>query len=176
MADEAAAPETGKTPAPAPALPIKLLIMVVAAALVDVDGRVLLARRPAGKALAGLWEFPGGKVEAGETPVAALARELAPPVVRGDDEERLARVGPRRPGGGGREGADDPPGRQLQAEPVRPAGEGPAVEEILESLLRGPPRQGRRQEDHDRHRDERPDRDVRRSGRRAPPPPDRACG
>jgi 8-oxo-dGTP diphosphatase len=48
----------------------------VAVALVDVDGRVLLAERPAGKPMAGLWEFPGGKVRAGETPEAALIREL----------------------------------------------------------------------------------------------------
>ena len=52
------------------------LLLVVAAALVDVDGRVLICQRPAGKQLAGLWEFPGGKVEAGETPEAALIREL----------------------------------------------------------------------------------------------------
>lgn len=53
------------------------LVLVVAVALVDVDGRVLIARRPEGKSMAGLWEFPGGKVEAGETPEAALIRELA---------------------------------------------------------------------------------------------------
>ena len=53
-----------------------LLLPVVAAALVDVDGRVLLQQRPAGKSLAGLWEFPGGKIEPGETPEAALIREL----------------------------------------------------------------------------------------------------
>ncbi len=53
-----------------------LLLPVVAAALVDLDGRVLLQQRPEGKSLAGLWEFPGGKVEAGETPEAALIREL----------------------------------------------------------------------------------------------------
>jgi 8-oxo-dGTP diphosphatase len=51
-------------------------LLVVAAALRRGDGTVLLAQRPAGKALAGLWEFPGGKPEAGETPEAALAREL----------------------------------------------------------------------------------------------------
>ena len=52
------------------------LTLVVCVALVDSDGRVLLAQRPAGKAMAGLWEFPGGKVQAGETPEAALIREL----------------------------------------------------------------------------------------------------
>lgn len=53
------------------------LMIVVAAAITAADGRVLVQRRPAGKAHGGLWEFPGGKVEAGETPEAALARELA---------------------------------------------------------------------------------------------------
>jgi 8-oxo-dGTP diphosphatase len=52
-------------------------VLVVACALVDPDNRVLLAQRPAGKSMAGLWEFPGGKVEPGETPEAALIRELA---------------------------------------------------------------------------------------------------
>lgn len=52
------------------------LLIVVACALVDEDGRVLLAQRPEGKALAGLWEFPGGKLDAGERPEAALIREL----------------------------------------------------------------------------------------------------
>jgi 8-oxo-dGTP diphosphatase len=52
------------------------LLLVVAAALVDVDGRVLLAQRPKGKQLEGLWEFPGGKVDAGERPEDALIREL----------------------------------------------------------------------------------------------------
>ena len=51
-------------------------VLVSAVALVDADGRVLLAQRPEGKAMAGLWEFPGGKVEPGETPEAALIREL----------------------------------------------------------------------------------------------------
>ncbi|QYC12321.1 (deoxy)nucleoside triphosphate pyrophosphohydrolase [Brevundimonas nasdae] len=51
-------------------------VLVVAVALVDVDGRVLIAKRPEGKKLAGLWEFPGGKVEPGERPEAALIREL----------------------------------------------------------------------------------------------------
>ena len=52
------------------------ILLVAACALVDADGRVLLARRPEGKPLAGLWEFPGGKVHPGETPEAALIREL----------------------------------------------------------------------------------------------------
>ncbi|MFO0994658.1 MAG: (deoxy)nucleoside triphosphate pyrophosphohydrolase [Hyphomicrobiales bacterium] len=52
------------------------IVLVAAAALVDADGRVLIARRPEGKPMAGLWEFPGGKVEAGERPEAALLREL----------------------------------------------------------------------------------------------------
>jgi 8-oxo-dGTP diphosphatase len=53
------------------------VVLVAAVALLNTDGRVLLAERPAGKHLAGLWEFPGGKVQAGETPEAALIRELA---------------------------------------------------------------------------------------------------
>jgi 8-oxo-dGTP diphosphatase len=52
------------------------LALVVAVALVDADGRVLIAQRPEGKALAGLWEFPGGKIEPGERPEEALIREL----------------------------------------------------------------------------------------------------
>ncbi|HKH80974.1 MAG TPA: (deoxy)nucleoside triphosphate pyrophosphohydrolase [Methylovirgula sp.] len=52
------------------------LVLVVAAALVDADGRVLIAQRPPGKQLAGLWEFPGGKVGCGERPETALIREL----------------------------------------------------------------------------------------------------
>jgi 8-oxo-dGTP diphosphatase len=52
------------------------LVLVVAVALIDIDGRVLLAQRPEGKHLAGLWEFPGGKVHEGETPEAAVVREL----------------------------------------------------------------------------------------------------
>ena len=52
-------------------------LLVVAAALVDGEGRVLLQRRPVGRVMAGLWEFPGGKIEPGETPEAALLRELA---------------------------------------------------------------------------------------------------
>ena len=56
--------------------PMKLQL-VVACALVDTDRRVLIAQRPEGKAMAGLWEFPGGKIEAGETPEEAIIRELA---------------------------------------------------------------------------------------------------
>ena len=54
----------------------KPIVLVAAAALIDVDGRVLICQRPEGKNLAGLWEFPGGKVEPGETPEACLIREL----------------------------------------------------------------------------------------------------
>ncbi len=68
-----------------PMLAASLLLPVVAAALVDLEGRVLLQQRPEGKSLAGLWEFPGGKIEPGETPEAALIREL---------EEELAIVVP----------------------------------------------------------------------------------
>ena len=52
------------------------LLLVAAAALIDADGRVLICQRPEGKQLAGLWEFPGGKLEPGETPEACLIREL----------------------------------------------------------------------------------------------------
>ena len=52
------------------------ILLVVACALIDADGRVLIAQRPEGKGMAGLWEFPGGKVEAGESPEATLIREL----------------------------------------------------------------------------------------------------
>jgi len=68
-----AGPEAFASPAPAVGRPV---LLVAAVALVDADGRVLLAERPAGKSLAGLWEFPGGKVEPGETPEACLIREL----------------------------------------------------------------------------------------------------
>ena len=60
-------------PEPAGNLPI---VLVAAVALIDADGRVLLARRPEGKSMAGLWEFPGGKLRPGETPEQALVREL----------------------------------------------------------------------------------------------------
>ena len=66
------APECGRDPT----LPPLPTVLVSAVALVDADGRVLIARRPPGKSMAGLWEFPGGKVHDGETPEAALVREL----------------------------------------------------------------------------------------------------
>lgn len=56
---------------------IPTTLLVVAAALVDENGRILLQKRPEGRSMAGLWEFPGGKLEDGETPEAALARELS---------------------------------------------------------------------------------------------------
>jgi len=59
-----------------PSPPTRPILFVVAAALVDADNRVLIAERPAGKSLAGLWEFPGGKLAPGETPEQALVREL----------------------------------------------------------------------------------------------------
>jgi len=59
-----------------PVDPNRKVVLVVAVALVDADGRVLLQQRPPGKSLEGLWEFPGGKVNPGETPEAALVREL----------------------------------------------------------------------------------------------------
>lgn len=58
------------------ASPGKGLLLVAAVALIDRDGRILIAQRPEGKTLAGLWEFPGGKINAGETPEFALCREL----------------------------------------------------------------------------------------------------
>ena len=64
------APEPAGTIADVP------IILVSAVALVDIDGRVLIAQRPEGKSMAGLWEFPGGKVDPGETPEQALIREL----------------------------------------------------------------------------------------------------
>jgi 8-oxo-dGTP diphosphatase len=57
-------------------MPQLKLVLVAACALIDPDGRVLIAQRPPGKSMAGLWEFPGGKVEEGESPEAALIREL----------------------------------------------------------------------------------------------------
>jgi 8-oxo-dGTP diphosphatase len=56
---------------------VTAIVLVAACVLLDGDGRLLIAKRPAGRSLAGLWEFPGGKVEDGETPEGALVRELA---------------------------------------------------------------------------------------------------
>lgn len=68
------ADDTATKPAARKSVPI---VLVAAAALIDADNRVLICKRPEGKSLAGLWEFPGGKVEPGESPERALARELA---------------------------------------------------------------------------------------------------
>jgi 8-oxo-dGTP diphosphatase len=69
---------------------VRPLVLVAACALVDPDGRVLLAQRPEGKSMAGLWEFPGGKVEPGETPEACLVRELEEELGVGTWESCLA--------------------------------------------------------------------------------------
>lgn len=69
-------PQSRPDPKVAPSREGQSRIIVVAAALIDGDGRVLLQQRPEGKSLPGLWEFPGGKVEPGETPEGALVREL----------------------------------------------------------------------------------------------------
>ncbi len=61
---------------PKPTCARKKTVLVAAAAIIDADGRILVAQRPEGKAMAGLWEFPGGKVDEGETPEFALMREL----------------------------------------------------------------------------------------------------
>jgi len=78
------------------------LLLVVAAALVDADGRVLVQQRPPGKPMAGLWEFPGGKVEAGEVPEAALVRELAEELGIGVDPGALTPAAFASEGLGGR--------------------------------------------------------------------------
>jgi 8-oxo-dGTP diphosphatase len=69
------------------------LLIVVAAALIDDEGRVLVQQRPPGAAMAGLWEFPGGKIELGETPEAALVRELAEELVIDVDAASLMPCG-----------------------------------------------------------------------------------
>jgi len=69
------------------------VVLVAAVALIDGDGRILLAQRPAGRSMAGLWEFPGGKVEAGETPERALVRELREELGIDTRESCLAPIG-----------------------------------------------------------------------------------
>lgn len=69
------------------------ILLVSAVALIDADDRVLLAQRPEGKAMAGLWEFPGGKVQDGETPEAALIRELEEELGIDTHESCLAPIG-----------------------------------------------------------------------------------
>ncbi len=69
---------------------MKKLVLVVACALVDPDNRVLIARRPEGKPMAGLWEFPGGKIDDGESPERALIRELTEELAINVTEECLA--------------------------------------------------------------------------------------
>ena len=69
------------------------IVPIVCAALVDAEGKVLLQRRPKGKAMAGLWEFPGGKIAAGETPETALCRELAEELGIDVSESDLAAFG-----------------------------------------------------------------------------------
>lgn len=78
------------------------LLLVVAVALIDGDGRVLVQQRPPGKPMAGLWEFPGGKVEAGEVPEAALIRELAEELGIAIDPRALAPASFASEGLGGR--------------------------------------------------------------------------
>ncbi|WP_225770142.1 8-oxo-dGTP diphosphatase MutT [Inquilinus sp. Marseille-Q2685] len=83
-------PDAPAPAVPAPALPSLPMVLVVAVALVDADGRVLIAQRPEGKSMAGLWEFPGGKVDPGETPEAALIRELREELAIDTEESCLA--------------------------------------------------------------------------------------
>ena len=76
-----------------PTTAVKLkMVLVSAIALVDADGKVLLAQRPEGKPMAGLWEFPGGKIEPGETPEAALIREVREELAIDTAESCLAPV------------------------------------------------------------------------------------
>ena len=74
--DGPTAPDSGCWSAAESGKPSLPLLLVVAVGLIDIDGRVLIAQRPEGKSMAGLWEFPGGKIEDGETPEEALIREM----------------------------------------------------------------------------------------------------
>ena len=89
--DLSATPPVSAVPVPAADTPAaKPIVLVAACALIDSDGRILLARRPEGRTMAGLWEFPGGKLEPGETPEAALIRELNEELGIGITESCLA--------------------------------------------------------------------------------------
>lgn len=135
---------------PAPAS--SAVMHVMAGLLLDASGRVLLAQRPAGKHLAGFWEFPGGKLEAGETPLAALARELleelgihvqsAEPLIRlpwrYDERELLLdawRVSSWR---GDPQSLESQPLKWLAPANVDPATLAPADRVILTALTRAP--------------------------------------
>ena len=84
--------ETGCWQATERDIEAKPIVLVAAAALLDADGRVLIAQRPEGKSMAGLWEFPGGKLDSGETPEQALVRELKEELAIDTKESCLAPI------------------------------------------------------------------------------------